>query len=139
MRTFLRQVHIKVRNSHAYYAYGVWSMEGRRGYFKFQSSSRRFVYRWHLIMQSTRAWPKLSNYRRRPQKWYSINCGHAMCIRLTYVCLSILSTVIAMIVRFWSIKFSADEKDKNFYTYIEWQDVLCIPTVNLVSKNLTLR
>ena len=51
-------------------------MERRRGHFKLDTFSRRFVYRWHFTMQSIRAWPKFSNNRRRSQKLYSINCGH---------------------------------------------------------------
>ena len=50
-------------------------MEGRRGHLQFHTLSRRFVYRWHLTMQGMRTWQKLSNYRKRSQKRYSINCG----------------------------------------------------------------
>ena len=52
-------------------------MERRRGHLQFHTFSRRFVYRWHLTMQGMKTWPKLSNYRRRSQKWYmySLTCG----------------------------------------------------------------
>ena len=72
--------------------------------------SRMFVYRRHLTMQSMRAWLKLSNYRRRSQKWYSINCGHDG---------HMYKTKIRMLINSfysrchdsgfsWSIKFSVD-------------------------------
>ena len=54
----------------------IWYMEGRKSHFQFHILSRRFVYRLHSTMQGMRAWQKLSNYRRRSQTWYLINCGH---------------------------------------------------------------
>ena len=85
-------------------------MEGWRGHFQFQTFSRRFVYCWHLTMQGMRAWPKLSNYRRRSQKWYSINCGHD-----SHVFKTNIRTFIHSFYSHchggafsWSIKFSVD-------------------------------
>ena len=72
-------------------------MEGRRGLFKFHTLSRRFVYRWHLTMQSMRAWPK---EKVSEVIFNRIVITMAMCIRLTYVRLSIHSTVIDMMVGF---------------------------------------
>ena len=46
-----------------------------RGQLQFHTFRRRFVYRWYLTMQGMNTWPKVSNYRRRSQKLYSINCG----------------------------------------------------------------
>ena len=68
-------------------------MEGRRTHLQFLTFRRRFVCRWHLTMQGIETSPKVSKYRRRSQKLYSINCGHdGLCIRLTYVRLPIHCT-----------------------------------------------
>ena len=74
LKTFGRQVHRMVTKKSRILR--IWWMEGRRGHFKFKTFSRRFAYRWHFTMQSMRALPKLSNYRRRSQKSFSIICGH---------------------------------------------------------------
>ena len=75
----------------------------------FHTFSLRFFYRLYLTMQNMRTWPKLSNYRTRSQKWYSINCGHD-----GHVCKTNIRTFINSFYSHchgwfsWSIKFTAD-------------------------------
>ena len=47
--------------------------EGRWDHLQFHTFRRKFVYCWHLTMQGMKT--KLSNYRRRSQQLYSINCA----------------------------------------------------------------
>ena len=85
-------------------------MERRRGQLQFHTFSGRFVYRLHLTIQGMKTWPKVSKYRRRSKKLYSINCGQiGHFIKLTYVRLSIYSTHCHVGAFSSSIKFSVDQ------------------------------
>ena len=87
-----------------------------------------------------RAWSKLSNYRRRYQKWYLINCCHNCYVYKTNIrsfINSYNSHCHAGVIS-WSIDLSVDIFF-SAHTCIERQYVLCIPKAHLVSKNLTLR
>ena len=83
--------------------------ERKEGHFKFHTLSRRFVYRWHITMQSMRAWKKLSNDR-RSMRCYSIKCGHDSYVYRTNLCAFINSFYShCHDVGFsWSIKLSVD-------------------------------
>ena len=110
MKTFLRQVHKMGRKESHIPVLRIWCMEGRRGHFQFHTFSRRFVYWWHLTMQGMMAWRKLSDYRKRSQKWYSINCGHDCHVYKTNIRTFIHSFFSHCHdgVFSWSIKFSVD-------------------------------
>ena len=139
LNTFVRQVQQMVsKYSHIL---RIWCMEGRKGHFQFHTFGRRLFYRWYLTMQCMQAWPKLSNYRRRCQKWYSMNCGHNGHVYKTIIRTLIhFNPFILQPLSWWCIFL----KHKihcwpSFSALIEWQYVLCIPTVHFVSNNLTLR
>ena len=41
---------------------------------------------FYLTLQDMKTWPKVTKYRRRSQKLYSINCGQDGHVYKTYIC-----------------------------------------------------
>ena len=120
-------------SSHAYYAYNVWK-EGGVIYSLTHLVGCLFV----AGIQPCKAREHgQSCYRRRSQKWYSINCGQdghmyktniRTCIHLFYI------------LPYWCVLLNHKINClPNFYAHIELRYVLSIPTVHFESKNLTLR
>ena len=83
-------------------------MEGRRIVLSLTQLVVGLFIDWHLTIQSMRAWPKLSKYKRRSKKWYSLNCGHDGYVYKTNIHINSFYSRCHDGGFSWSIEFSVD-------------------------------